>query len=94
MQTAASLDEAIALTEADSNPFIIGGGEIYRQALPLAGSLYITRIYAPVPDADTFFPSYEESWKIVEESERFTDPRNGIDYQFLKLEPKLGKFGF
>ncbi len=49
-----SLDEALKLTEGQ-DPFVIGGGEIYRQALPLATKLYLTKVYQS-PEGDTHFP--------------------------------------
>jgi dihydrofolate reductase len=68
--TVASLDEAIAkgFEENSEEVMIIGGGEIYRQAMPLATNLYITEVDADVPDADTFFPEVDLSqWRIVSE---------------------------
>ena len=54
---APSLGEALKLAaNEDEEVFVIGGGETYRKALPLADKLYITHIKAVVEDADTFFP--------------------------------------
>ena len=66
---------------------IIGGGEIYRQAMPLATNLYITEVDADVPDADTFFPEVDLSqWRIVSESESQIDPRSNASFRFLSYE--------
>ena len=56
-----SLPEALALaaTNPVGEPYIIGGAEIYRQALPLADVLHLTLIDASTPDADTFFPDFD-----------------------------------
>lgn len=63
LQAAARLAEAAGVTEV----CVVGGGEIYRQALPLADRLHITHIEAE-PDGDTTFPAVSpEDW-VVEET--------------------------
>ena len=58
-----SLANAIEATKGDSQPFIIGGGEIYKQALLFANKIEITRVHHEF-EADTFFPEIDESiWK-------------------------------
>lgn len=82
---AGSLDEALkaAAAEDTGRIFIIGGGEIYRQAFGIADALELTDIDASVDDADTFFPAVNDvDWKLTEESEPMTDPRTGISYSF------------
>jgi dihydrofolate reductase len=63
-----SLGAALQLArEHDPEPRIIGGGALYREALPLATRLYVTEVACPV-DGDTFFPAIDPSeWR---ESER------------------------
>lgn len=64
-----SLEEAFALSATnfpDKEVFVIGGGELYTQALPFADKLYLTIIDGD-KSADTFFPAYEEDFKIVAE---------------------------
>lgn len=87
VETASSLDEALAMCEGTENVFIIGGGEIYRQALPLADRLELTLIDAECHDADTRFPSVELA-SLGAASPVFdrTDPRSGVRYCFLTLE--------
>ena len=46
--------------------FVIGGGEVYRQALPLCHELYITQVHQKVPDGDAFFPEYRDQFEAVE----------------------------
>jgi dihydrofolate reductase len=62
-----SIDEAIARArETDPEPFIIGGAEIYRLALPFATRMYITEIDQS-PEGDTHFPDFSLSeWKETE----------------------------
>lgn len=78
-----SLQEA--LDKADTpEPFIIGGGEIYRLALPLARQLHITLIEAEYPDADTLFPRIsEDEFSLTDSSEMYTDPSSSLTYRFL-----------
>ncbi|WP_264511171.1 dihydrofolate reductase [Flavobacterium sp. N1719] len=64
-----SLEAAIASCPNDEENFIIGGAEIYRQALPFADKIELTRVHATF-EADAFFPELDEKeWKI--ESEEF-----------------------
>ena len=54
--------------------FVIGGGEIYRQALPLCHELYITEVHQEVPDGDAFFPEYRDEFEpieVLDENENF-----------------------
>lgn len=81
-----SLDEA--LKQAQGLPggeevFVIGGGEIYRQALPIADKLYLTLIKNEV-EGDVFFPDYSEFKKVANESEEHQS--DGFKYKFLELE--------
>lgn len=83
---AGSLDEAlkIAAAEETGRIFIIGGGEIYRQAFGIADAIELTAIDAAVDDADTFFPPVNDvDWELTEESEPMTDPKTGISYSFI-----------
>lgn len=66
-RTAASLAEALGIAASCDEIFVIGGGEIYACALPLATRLYLTRIMAEAPEADTFFPAInDEEWTLTE----------------------------
>lgn len=77
VETATSVEAALSLCSPDSEPFIIGGGEIYRLAMPFAHTLYITEVDADVPDADTFFPAIDSTqWHITENSEWQMSPDN------------------
>lgn len=89
---AGSLDEAlkIAAAEETGRIFIIGGGEIYRQAFGIADALELTAIDAAVDDADTFFPAVKDvDWELTEESEPMTDPKTGISYSFITYARRL-----
>lgn len=83
-ETAASLDEALLMTAGEDEVFIIGGGEIYREAMPMADRLLVTEIDARVADADTFFPPIPAAeWSVSDHSEPMTDPRSGVRYRFV-----------
>ena len=75
----ASLGEGIALARV-SGPgseevFVIGGGQLYRQAMPLAERLYITEVEAVIDDPAV--------WKEMTRSELRHDDRSGYDYSFV-----------
>ncbi len=62
--------------------FIIGGGQIFQQALPLADKLYLTIVEGDF-NCDTFFPDYSEFRKVISEEEKVGE---GHRYKFLELE--------
>lgn len=67
--------------------FIIGGGQIYEQALPFAHRLCLTLIDAEAPDADTFFPAYERLFtNQTPEEEREQD---GLKYRWIDFARNL-----
>lgn len=67
MCVATSLDEALRIGRRAQagDIFVIGGGEIYRQAFPIADRLEITLLSASYPDADTFFPVIGDEWNAI-----------------------------
>ncbi|MDP6959532.1 MAG: dihydrofolate reductase, partial [Planctomycetota bacterium] len=68
-----SLEEAIALSD---DLFVIGGGQIYAQALSLAERIYLTRVAAEV-EGDTYFPEVDWSgWRRVDEESHSADEKN------------------
>lgn len=83
-EMATSLDEAIALCDPTEENFIIGGGEIYRQAMPIADKLYITHIDAEF-EGDTRFPNIGPEWREISREEypcgeKFPHPFAFVDY--------------
>lgn len=84
VEVAHSLEEALNM--AGSNAFIIGGEQIYSQALPLAEKLFLTEIHADFPDADTFFPEINTDQWAEESRETFpADEKNQFPYSFVNL---------
>lgn len=79
-----SLEDALDASRRDSQPFIIGGGEIYKQGLPFADRLEITRVHATFPDADTFFPEIDVSkWKEIERHTHQADETHAHSFSFI-----------
>ena len=79
-----SVDDAveIARSAGESEAFVAGGAEIYRQTLSRADRLYVTRIHAPF-EGDTHFPELEESaWHVTSSEDREPDDRNPHPYTF------------
>lgn len=72
-----SLPQALELLQGHEEVMIIGGGEIYRQALPLAQRLYLTDIDLTT-EGDAFFPDYHAAadWQLVQQSEHSADMQN------------------
>ena len=61
--------------------FIIGGGEVYKKALPKASTLHLTRIYEKCPEADTFFPEFiGKDWNLFTYSN--LKEEKGIKYRY------------
>jgi len=62
--------------------FIIGGGEIYTQAIPLADTIYLTRVHT-ILKGDTFFPALDESqWELISNDDFSADEKHVFDYSF------------
>lgn len=67
--------------------FIIGGGEIYRQAFPMADKVYLTRVHTEI-DGDTFFPPFDERWALVFNRDLTADEKHAFAYSFQIWESK------
>jgi dihydrofolate reductase len=81
-----SLAEAIAAAGADDEVFVIGGAQLYAQALPLARRMYLTLVHADVA-GDTHFPPFDwQAWRIVSREDHEADDRHPYPYSFLTLE--------
>lgn len=79
----------IAFNANDFQPFIIGGAQIYEQAMPLIKRLYITYVNTEVDDADTFFPDLKmKDWRELAREDHSADEKNPHDYSFVVLERK------
>ena len=80
--TAYSLDDALSKCRPDEEIFIIGGGSIYRQFLPIADRLYITHVHKKAP-ADIYFPEINLNvWEKTEEEEFVSIENECIPYTY------------
>lgn len=80
---AGSLEEAYRLVGDAPRCFVIGGAQLYSEAIGTADRLYITRIRAAAPDADRFFPETDPGlWTLESSSEPHTDPATGLSFTF------------
>ena len=79
-----SFENAISKTNESSETFIIGGGQIYSIALPIATHMYITKVDGII-DGDAFFPDYiQDEWKEVAREDLISE--NELKFSFLKYE--------
>ena len=63
--------------------FIIGGEEVYKQALPIADNLYVTYVRREF-EGDTFFPQYKDQYTLADYREGQFLAEDGLDYTFTK----------
>jgi dihydrofolate reductase len=64
---------------------VIGGGQIYAQALPLVDRLIVTHVRTVIDDADTFFPPIDpDVWQVSQRSELLYDEESGYDFEFVE----------
>ncbi len=81
-----SLEAALAFAQEDDRPFIIGGGEIYRQGLAFADCIELTRVHEDF-DADTFFPEIDtEVWREVWRENHDKDEKHAHAFSFIRYE--------
>lgn len=86
-RAANSLTEAltIAASEEAEEVMVIGGAAVYRDALPLAGRILLTRVHAR-PEGDTFFPDPDpEEWQVVRCDRLPADDRNAYPLSFMEF---------
>ncbi len=85
------LDEAVkAAADNDYKELmILGGGEIYKLAMPITNRIYITRVHHVFDDADAFFPEIKkEEWDLASNEDHFKDAKHAYDYSFQVWERK------
>jgi dihydrofolate reductase len=79
-----SLEEALRL---EPNLMVIGGGEIYTLALPLASTLHLTFVNTRVPNADAFFPKYNPlEWQETFREHHQADEKHEFSFDWMRLE--------
>ena len=89
MEAVASLDEAQALAVAYGvdELCVIGGGELYASALPLASRLHLTHVDTAVEGADAFFPAFDVAdWRVLSREAHAADDRHAFAFEFVDYE--------
>ena len=84
----ANIEDAIKAAEATNAKeiFITGGGEIYKQTMPIANKIYRTLVHTEI-DGDTFFPEIDETiWEKTFEKNVVADEKNKYDMSFQTWE--------
>ena len=77
-----SIEEAIRLVKNDAVAFVIGGGEIYKQALDYATHIELTRVHASF-EADTFFPEFsEKEWNLAKKEFHEKDEKHQYAFTY------------
>lgn len=83
VDVANSLQEVMTYCRDEREVFIIGGAQIYQQALPLASKVLLTRVHAEIDDADAYFPALPaEDWELVSSEAHSKDEKHQFDYTF------------
>jgi dihydrofolate reductase len=81
-----SIDAALALCKDEPEVFIVGGAEIYRQAIKQTDRIYLTIVHKEF-EADSFFPEInKQEWKEVFREDHQPDDKNLLPYSFVTLE--------
>ena len=84
-----SFEEALHEARNDSNPFIIGGGEIYKSGIKFAEKIELTRVHENF-DGDTFFPKIDsDTWTLINRVENNFDEKHPHNYTFETYIKKL-----
>jgi dihydrofolate reductase len=79
-----NIEDAIDAARKDSQPFIIGGGEIYKQSMKLAGKIELTRVHGTFEGADTFFPEVDSNiWKEIHRTTHDADADHKYAFSFV-----------
>lgn len=84
--TVTTIEDAIERAKKDNieEIFVIGGGEIYKIALPLADRLYLTRVHTVIEGGEAFFPEVAwDQWKEVQRTEHAVDAENSLAFTML-----------
>lgn len=77
-----NIEDAIAKSASEDETFVIGGGEIYKLALPLADKIELTRVHGTF-EADAYFPEIDENkWNLVNEDYHPKDEKHNFDFTY------------
>ena len=81
-----SVEAAIALAENDDQPFIVGGAEIYKLAMPFVKRLELTYVHHDF-EGDAFFPEFDKNeWETTSEVRHEADEKHQWPFTFVRLD--------
>ena len=81
-----SFDQAVAACQDQQEAFVIGGEAVFREALPQARRLYLTRVHKNV-EGDAYFPEAEfAGWKLLQQERHSEDDKNDYPFTFCVYE--------
>ena len=81
-----SIEAALDLCRDEAEVFIVGGAEIYKQAMHLTDRIYLTIVHANI-EGDTYFPEIkEDTWKETHRADHDPDEKNALPFSFITLE--------
>lgn len=85
---ARSFEEALLLAKNVTEVFVIGGGQVYNQAISKADKIYLTKVHGSF-EGDVFFPKIDEQkWRLSDIEKLNKDSDNSYDYDFLIYEKR------
>jgi dihydrofolate reductase len=86
VDTARTIDKAMALAESEAEVFVVGGAAVYHLAFPRAQRLYLTRVRANI-EGDVQFPEWHpEEWRLVWEEAHEADDRHACAFVFQQFD--------
>jgi dihydrofolate reductase len=84
MEAVASIEAAIALAD---EVCVIGGGEVYALALPMATHLHLTHVDTVDDGADAFFPAFDaNNWRVVSREAHAADEKHALAFEFVDYQ--------
>ena len=78
---ASSFEEALSMCQKEAEVFVIGGEQVYKEAISQTDKLYLTEIDALPQQADAFFPAYDD-WQLVAKEEHKKDKSKSLAFAF------------
>ena len=86
LEVVSSIDQAFENLKSEENVYLIGGGEIYKQAMNYVDVIYRTLVHTII-DGDVYFDEIDlTKYKLVWDEKHFADEKNKYDYTFQKFE--------
>jgi len=84
-----NLEDALDASRSDEKPFIIGGGQVYKQAIALVNKIEITRVHETFENADAFFPEIDTNiWKETSNTFHEKDDKHNHSFSFITYKRK------